>query len=89
MYRQEKMQMDTTFCMESGQVRTGEDNDDTYVKMLQEVARITLSMAQGIAMQYPNVASLVKGLTKHGPLALEEVRVCKLNIVKACKADRM
>ncbi|KAL8822916.1 MAG: hypothetical protein Q9191_006359 [Dirinaria sp. TL-2023a] len=72
---QEKMQMETTFCMESGQVKTGEDKDDTYVKMLQEVARITLSMANGIAMRYPNVGSLVQGLVDHGPLALEDIKV--------------
>ena len=73
------MQMETTFCMESGQVKTGEDKDDIYVKMLQEVARITLSMANGIAMQYPNVTSLVQGLADHGPLALEDVRVFQLS----------
>ena len=62
--------------MESGQVKTGEDRDDTYIKMLQEVSRITLSMAHGIAAEYTDVASLVQGLKKHGPLALEDVRVC-------------
>lgn len=61
--------------MESGQVKTGDDVDDTFVKMLQEVSRITVPMAYGIAAKYPNVVSLVEGLNAHGPLALENVRV--------------
>lgn len=69
------MLMDTTFCMESGQVKTGDDADDTFVKMLQEVSRITVPMAYGIAMKCPNIASLAEGLKDHGPLALEDVRV--------------
>lgn len=69
------MLMDTTFCMESGQVKTGDDADDTFVKMLQEVSRITVPMAYGIATKCPNIVSLAEGLNDHGPLALEHVRV--------------
>jgi len=69
------MLMDTTFCMDSGQIKTGDDADDTFVKMLQEVSRITVPMAYGIAIKCPNVVRLVKGLDGHGPLALEDVRV--------------
>ena len=74
--RQDRMRLDTSFCMDSGQVKTGEDNDDTYVKMLQEVKMITVSMAHGIAAEYPNVGSLLNGFKRLGPLALEHVRVC-------------
>lgn len=69
------MLMNTTFCMDSGQVKTGDDGVDTFVKMLQEVSRITVPMAYGIATKCPNIVSLVKGLNGHGPLALEDVRV--------------
>ncbi len=69
------MLMDTTFCMDSGQIKTGDDADDTFVKMLQEVSRITVPMAYGIATKCPNVVSLVNGFIGHGPLALEDVRV--------------
>jgi crossover junction endonuclease EME1 len=69
------MLMDTTFCMESGQVKTGDDADDTFVKMLQEVSRVTVPMAYGIATKCPNIMSLARGLNGHGPLALEDVRV--------------
>ncbi|KAG8163971.1 hypothetical protein KVR01_005889 [Diaporthe batatas] len=62
------------FCMDSGQVRTGDSAADTYVRMLQEVARVTAPMAYGIAGQYPNVGQLVRGLEAEGPLALEAIR---------------
>ena len=69
------MQIDTTFCMESGQIKTGDDADDTFIKMLQEVPRVTVPMAFGIANEYPNIVSLVKGLNAQGPLTLEGVKV--------------
>jgi crossover junction endonuclease EME1 len=63
-----------SFCMDSGQVKTGENALDTYVRMLQEVQRVTPSMAYGIAGQYGNVRALVSGFKKEGPLMLEDVR---------------
>lgn len=62
------------FCMETGQVKTGEDKSDTFVKMLQEVTRVTAPMAYGIITKYPSVADLVKGMKRHGPAMLEDVR---------------
>lgn len=62
------------FCMDSGQVRTGDNAGDTYVRMLQEVARVTAPIAYGIAGQYPSVGQLVRGLEAEGPLALEAIR---------------
>lgn len=70
------MKLDTSFCMESGQVKAGEDKNDTYVKMLQEVVRVTAPIAYGIAAEYPNVISLVRGLRRHGQFALEDIEVC-------------
>ena len=63
-----------SFCMDSGQVKTGENALDTYVRMLQEVQRVTPSMAYGIAGQYGDVKALVNGFKKEGPLMLEDVR---------------
>ncbi|MCJ1462880.1 hypothetical protein MMC07_001484 [Pseudocyphellaria aurata] len=74
--RMERVHLDTSFCMESGQVKAGEDKNDTYVKMLQEVVRVTAPIAYGIAAEYPNVKSLVRGLRRHGPLALEDIEKC-------------
>lgn len=62
------------FCMDSGQVRTGEDARDTYVRMLQEVARVTAPIAYGIAAEFGSAAALVRGLEREGPLALEAIR---------------
>ncbi|KAL8788938.1 MAG: hypothetical protein Q9195_007054 [Heterodermia aff. obscurata] len=73
-YKQDRMRLDTSFCMDSGQVKTGDDKDDTYIKMLQEVNLVTVSMAHGIAAKYPNVSKLLDGFKDHGPLALEDIR---------------
>jgi crossover junction endonuclease EME1 len=72
--RREQVNAGAAFCMEPGQVRTGEDGLDTYVRMLQEVARVTAPIAHGIAAEFPSVSRLVKGLEEQGPLALAEVR---------------
>lgn len=59
------------FCMETGQVRTGEDARATYAKLLQEIVRVTAPIAYGIVAEYSSVGRLVKGLEDRGPLALE------------------
>lgn len=71
----QRMNLETSFCMESGQVKTGEDKDDTFVKMLQEVVRVTPPIAYGIASEYPSVLALVKAFRKHSPLVLEDLQV--------------
>ena len=63
-----------SFCMDSGQVKTGENALDTYVKMLQEVQRVTPSMAYGIAGKYANVRTLIEKFERDGPLMLEDVK---------------
>lgn len=60
--------------MESGQIKTGEDPTDTYVKMLQEMKRITHPIAWGIVSEYPTVQQLVAGLKEHGKHALANCR---------------
>jgi crossover junction endonuclease EME1 len=62
------------FCMETGQVKTGEDKVDTFVKMLQEINRVTAPMAYGITSQYPSAVDLLHAMKKHGPTLLENVR---------------
>ncbi|KAI0198739.1 ERCC4 domain-containing protein [Astrocystis sublimbata] len=65
---------DAGFCMESGQVRTGDGAKDTYVHMLQEITRVTAPIAYGIVAKYESVTDLVRGLENEGPLALAECR---------------
>ncbi len=55
-------------------MKTGENPTDTYVKMLQEMTRITQPVAWGIVAEYPTVQKLVKGLEENGPSALAECR---------------
>ncbi|OKL57472.1 hypothetical protein UA08_07208 [Talaromyces atroroseus] len=62
------------FCMETGQVKTGEDKLDTFVKMLQEVNRVTAPMAYGIANRYPSAVDLLDAMKRQGPTMLENVR---------------
>ncbi|KAI1614700.1 hypothetical protein EDD37DRAFT_410950 [Exophiala viscosa] len=63
-----------SFCMDSGQVRTGDDARDTFVKMLQEVQRVTPSMAYGIVDKFESVRALVTAFDRNGNLLLEDVR---------------
>lgn len=72
--RAQKDLLDTAFCMESGQVKSGDDAEDTYGKMLQEINRITASVAYGIIAEYPTAQGLVKGLKENGPLVIEDCR---------------
>lgn len=78
-YRRERMQQHDTasFCMESGQVRTGEDKADTFVKMLQEINRVTPPVAYGVAARYPSVTDLFRAMRRagpqDGPLLLQDV----------------
>jgi crossover junction endonuclease EME1 len=62
------------FCMESGQVRAGDDAKDTFVRMLQEIMRVTAPIAYGIAAEFGSVTKLVNGLEAGGPLTLEGCR---------------
>lgn len=66
--------MGAGFCMESGQVKTGEDAPDTYVKMLQEIARVTAPIAWGVKAEFTSVSKLVNGLTNGGPDRLANVK---------------
>ncbi|KAJ5966216.1 hypothetical protein N7481_012930 [Penicillium waksmanii] len=73
-YRQQRSNgNDAAFCMDVGQVKTGEDKQDTFVKMLQEVNRVTAPMAYGIAGQYPSVTDLVRNMRTRGPTMLEDI----------------
>lgn len=72
--RQRDASNDAAFCMETGQVRTGDGPRDTYVRMLQEIGRVTAPIAYGIAGEFGTVQRLVRGLEEGGPLRLEKVR---------------
>ncbi|KAJ4018842.1 hypothetical protein NW752_005970 [Fusarium irregulare] len=75
-YRKQRDQatLGAGFCMESGQVKTGEDTHDTYVRMLQEIVRVTAPIAYGVANEFNTVSKLVEGLETRGPTRLEGVK---------------
>ncbi|KAK0706516.1 ERCC4 domain-containing protein [Lasiosphaeria miniovina] len=72
--REESNDASAGFCMESGQVRTGDGVRDTYVRMLQEVSRVTAPIAYGLANEFSSVSLLLRGLEEGGPLTLEGIR---------------
>ncbi|VUC36712.1 unnamed protein product [Clonostachys rosea] len=75
-YRKQKdlATMNAAFCMESGQVRSGDNPKDTYIRMLQEISRVTAPVAYGIAAEFGTVSELVNGLESGGANCLEAVR---------------
>ncbi|KAG6017911.1 hypothetical protein E4U54_001239 [Claviceps lovelessii] len=75
-YKRQKDQATSVagFCMESGQVRTGDGAQDTYVRMLQEIVRVTAPIAYGVAAEFNSVTKLVQGLEGGGPERLAAVR---------------
>ncbi|KAF7552929.1 hypothetical protein G7Z17_g4007 [Cylindrodendrum hubeiense] len=75
-YRKQRDQatLGAGFCMESGQVKTGDDAQDTYVRMLQEIVRVTAPIAYGIAAEFSSVSELVCKLEAEGPTRLEGIK---------------
>jgi crossover junction endonuclease EME1 len=75
-YRKQKDQatLGAGFCMETGQVKTGDDAKDTYVRLLQEIVRVTAPIAYGVAAEFGTVSALVRGLEEGGPSTLENIR---------------
>jgi crossover junction endonuclease EME1 len=74
-FREKRAFWDSSFCMDVGQVKTGANKDDIYLKMLQEIVRVTAPAASGIASRYPSVAALVRVFREAGPLILEDLKV--------------
>ncbi|KXG47345.1 uncharacterized protein PGRI_012150 [Penicillium griseofulvum] len=76
-YRRERQEAhNAAFCMDTGQVKTGIDKQDTFIKMIQEVNRVTAPMAYGIAGQYPCVADLTRAMRMNGAMMLEDIKKC-------------
>ncbi|KAK4461630.1 crossover junction endonuclease eme1 [Cladorrhinum samala] len=76
-YRRQQQQSNDCaagFCMENGQVRTGENTKDTYLRMLQEIKHVTMPVAFGIAVEFESVPKLVKGFELGGDRVLQGVK---------------
>ncbi|KAL1890244.1 hypothetical protein Sste5346_008398 [Sporothrix stenoceras] len=73
-YRQQREELyaaAASFCMDSGQIATGDDAADTFLLMLQQVGRVTEAIAMGVATRYYTLPKLIQGFADDGPLALE------------------
>lgn len=74
--RVSRMNYDTSFCMDVGQVKTGNDPEDTYFKMLQEINRVTAGVANGIMGEYKSVRELMNACKTEGEDVVADLEVC-------------
>ncbi|KAF8251540.1 hypothetical protein K440DRAFT_658637 [Wilcoxina mikolae CBS 423.85] len=58
-----------------GQVKTGVDAEDTMIKMLQEIYRVTPGVARGVVEEFGDVKSLVRAVRRRGGGVMEDVRM--------------
>lgn len=61
--------------MDAGQVKSGQNPEDTFNKMLQHVARVTPQIADSITGTYKSVHSLMTAFERGGPDILEDFPV--------------
>ena len=61
--------------MESGQIKSGSTPEDTFLKMLQQVHRVTPQAADTIAGTYKSVHRLIRAFQQGGPEILEDLVV--------------
>ncbi|KAF8421572.1 ERCC4 domain-containing protein [Tirmania nivea] len=74
-YKLARMNHDTSFCADVGQVRTGNDVEDTYFKMLQEITRVTAGVANGIMGEYKNVRELMNACRDEGEVVIADLEI--------------
>ncbi|KAG4306228.1 hypothetical protein PORY_000216 [Pneumocystis oryctolagi] len=77
-YKKIKLQLSTSFCMESGQIKTGVDPKDTYNKLLQTIHKVTPQIADVIIQKYPKISHLVSSFHENGPDALSDITIGNL-----------
>ncbi|QSL65393.1 hypothetical protein MERGE_002703 [Pneumocystis wakefieldiae] len=77
-YKKMKLELSTSFCMESGQVKTGSDVKDTYIKLLEIIYKVTPQIANIIVEKYPKISDLVSAFRENGPDALSDLTIGKL-----------
>ncbi|KAK9456295.1 hypothetical protein V1511DRAFT_497077 [Dipodascopsis uninucleata] len=68
-YKNAKVNIHETICMEAGQVKAGIDNDDTFKSTLQRVKFVTPGLAAGIFNKYGSIHGMMTALKQSGPQA--------------------
>lgn len=79
-----------SFCMDGGQIKTGQGNArETFILMLQEINRVTVSMAHGVLSEgYDGPASLAKAFKdREAREGREESRLLLKDVRKAMNRD--
>lgn len=61
------------FCTESGQIKTGTDERDTFEKLLQAISRVTPQISQAIASRFENISALYSALAINGTACLKSI----------------
>jgi len=69
------MNHDTSFCADVGQVKSGNDVEDTYFKMLQEIPRVTAGVAHGIMGEYKSVRELINACRDEDGAVIADLEV--------------
>ncbi|KAG5437566.1 hypothetical protein PCANB_000994 [Pneumocystis canis] len=72
-YKKIRLQLSSSFCMESGQIKTGIDIKDTYIKLLQTIHKVTPQIANIIVQKYPKISNLTSAFIKDGPDILSDL----------------
>ena len=69
------MFLDKSFCMESGQIKSGTGPEDTFHKMLQHINRVTPAVADAITARYKSVSALTRAFQQGGESILARLPV--------------
>lgn len=68
------------FCMD-GRIRSGADNTDTWLKMLQNIQQCTEAVAKAIVGEYPTIYSLYEAYTRCASTADAEMLLADIEVV--------
>ncbi|KAK9246281.1 hypothetical protein V1506DRAFT_535548 [Lipomyces tetrasporus] len=66
-YKKARLNIHETICMESGQVKAGANNKDTFSQTLQQVKYVTPSLSKAISDKYGTIDEMMKTLDIRGP----------------------
>lgn len=67
------------FCMD-GRIRSGADNTDTWLKMLQNIQQCTEAVAKAIVREYPTIYTLYEAYTRCESTADAEMLLADIEV---------
>ncbi|KAG2182156.1 hypothetical protein INT43_007083, partial [Umbelopsis isabellina] len=75
------------FCMD-GRIRSGADNTDTWLKMLQNIQQCTEAVAKAIVREYPTIYSLYEAYTRCKSTADAEMLLADIEVQRSVITQR-